>query len=83
MWRVPEPGGAWGWHGMLDILRRYCSSASCSPVTTRGERKMTKRKDDKRWWRRNNSEERGEGKVKIREGVEEEEETRKGGRRYT
>lgn len=72
MWRVPEPGGAWGWHGMLDILRRYCSSASCSPVTTRGERKMRKSKDNDRRWRRNDSEERGRGRVTIREGEEEE-----------
>ena len=37
MWRVPEPGGARGWHGMLDILRRYWSSASCTTRHTRGE----------------------------------------------
>lgn len=57
---------------MLDILRRYCSSASCSPVTTRRERKMGKRKDNDKRWRRNNSEERGRGEVTKREGEEEE-----------
>lgn len=44
VWRVPEPGGAGGWHSMLDILRRYCSNASWRTHHKVGRRNTQRRR---------------------------------------
>lgn len=48
VWRVSEPGGAGGWHSMLDILRRYCSNASWRTHHKVGRRNTQRRRGERK-----------------------------------